>query len=244
MENKETSNKNEIPQQVEMAEIGGNEEQSDDSRVRIISRRKDNPTEPKKNEENNYRNSEENLKLNVNNGDSSQENQTKKIPIPIAEGRRNSFEKLKEDEDVLGKMILDVDKGFLVKEKEYDGSANDDLEDQEIFLKLENEVRLQHPIKYYKDGRYQSFEVCNSEAGLLGCGEKQAKSDLDSLGLGMMLYFKIVKAFAIIFFIIVIFNTPLYYFYSINHKEFQVKSYQDVLFKTTIGNVGSSKITL
>jgi hypothetical protein len=241
MENKETSNKKDDHQQVEMAEVGNNEDHSDDSRVRIISRRKDSPTDPKKNEENNNRNDEENLKLNVNNGDGSH-SAIKKIPIPLADGRRNSFERLKEDEDVLGKMILDVDKGFLVKEKEFDGSANDNLEDQEIFLKLEEEVRYQHPIKKFEDGRHEPFQVCVTETGLLGCGEKQAKSDLESLGLGMMLYFKILKAFAIVFFIIVVFNIPLYFFYTINHQEYKVKSYQDILFKTTIGNVGSSKI--
>jgi hypothetical protein len=153
----------------------------------------------------------------------------------------NSNEKRLEDEELLGKMILDVDKGLLVNEKEYDGAANDDIDDAEIFQKLEEEVELQHPKKKLEEGGYEPYFVCNTQTGNMGCGEKQSKSDLEPLGLGMVVYFKILKAFTIVFLCIVIINIPLYYIYTINHNESAARGYKDMLFKTTIGNVGSCK---
>lgn len=60
------------------------------------------------------------------------------------------------------------------------------------------------------------------------------------MGIGLVFYFKNVKAFAILFFIILLYNIPLYYVYTSNHLEKPILSYKDALFKTTIGNIGSS----
>jgi hypothetical protein len=43
-------------------------------------------------------------------------------------------------------MILDVDKGFLVDEKDFDGMDNDNIRDPDIFDKLEEEVNIMHPV--------------------------------------------------------------------------------------------------
>jgi hypothetical protein len=86
------------------------------------------------------------------------------------------------------------------------------------------------------------FPICLTDTGNMGCGESQSKSDLQSLGLGMVIYFKVLKAYSILFFVLILLNIPLYYIYTSNHPEFQVTSYKDALFKTTIGNIGSSKI--
>lgn len=71
-------------------------------------------------------------------------------------------------------------------------------------------------------------------------GSKGEKSDIEEVGLGMVVYFKILKAFTIIFFLITLLNVFLYYVYISNHKETRVVNYEDALFKTTIGNIGSS----
>ncbi len=237
MESSDAKKKLEHSQGIEMAEVEESpKSHTDDSKVRVVTRRDEKEKKNSKSENNNNPiNPEENLPMILQIKDSS----VKVIPIPKM-SRRNSVERLEEDEKVLGRMILDVDKGFLVKEKEYDGAANDDIEDPEIFHRLEDEVKLQHPIKDLKT--YEPFEVCNSETGYMGCcGGKLSRSDLEPLGMGMVLYFKMLKVFAIVFFIIILLNIPLYYFYSINHPEYKVKSYQDALFKTSMGNVGSSK---
>ena len=82
--------------------------------------------------------------------------------------------------------------------------------------------------------------MCSTHSGNIGCGQTQAKSDLSSMGLGMVIYFKVLKTFAIIFLCLIILNIPLYYIYYSNHPQFTVASYKDALFKTTIGNIGSS----
>ncbi len=74
----------------------------------------------------------------------------------------------------------------------------------------------------------------------MGCGG--AKSDFQPLGLGMVVYFKILKTYGITFFLIVLMNIFLYYVYVSNHPEDKVLNYKDALFKTTIGNIGSSII--
>jgi hypothetical protein len=71
-----------------------------------------------------------------------------------------------------------------------------------------------------------------------GC-QPNSSSDLLQMGLGIVVYFKILKAFSIVFFIINIINIPLYYIYTTTHGEFQVSGYRDDIFKTTLGNVGS-----
>lgn len=82
----------------------------------------------------------------------------------------------------------------------------------------------------------------SANTGILCCGESNAKSDFTPSGLGMVVYLKILKAFTIIFFVISFFNIPLYYIYSSNHPQYIVTSYKDLLFKTTIGNIGSSNL--
>jgi hypothetical protein len=75
----------------------------------------------------------------------------------------------------------------------------------------------------------------------MGCFQSHGKTDLLPMGLGIVVYFKILKAFATVFFIINIINIPLYYIYSTSHAEFKASGYKDIFFKTTIGNIGSSK---
>ena len=74
----------------------------------------------------------------------------------------------------------------------------------------------------------------------MGCCEKYENSDLMKIGLGMVIYFKILKTFGIIFFIISLFNIFLFYVYINSNKDIEIKSYQDALYKTTIGNIVSS----
>jgi hypothetical protein len=188
---------------------------------------------------------EEDVKINIRNSDPGDKVQYSLVPQEAQNSANrvepDSSEKKLEDEELLGKMILDVDKAFLVDEKAFSGAANDDIEDPEVYQKLVEEVQLQHPQRKMKDGGHVPYQVCNTHTGNMGCSEAQSKSDLEPLGLGMVIYFKILKAFTVVFFCIILLNIPLYYIYSINHPEYEGSSYKDMLFKTTIGNIGSSK---
>ncbi len=47
----------------------------------------------------------------------------------------------------LGKLILDVDKGFLKDEKDFQGTGNDNIQDKDILMRAEEEIKLMHPYK-------------------------------------------------------------------------------------------------
>jgi hypothetical protein len=93
-----------------------------------------------------------------------------------------------------------------------------------------------------RDKRNQLIPVCKSSTGCMGCCEKYEESEIINTGLGMVVYFKILKTFGIIFFLISLFNIFLFYVYINSRKEVQVSSYIDALYKTTIGNIGSSNL--
>jgi len=87
----------------------------------------------------------------------------------------------------------------------------------------------------------KKIPVCKSKTGCMGCCKKYENSDLMKTGLGMVIYFKIIKTFGIVFFLICLFNILLFYVFTNSNKELKINSPQDALFKTTIGNIGSSK---
>lgn len=80
---------------------------------------------------------------------------------------------------------------------------------------------------------------CSVDSGILGCGKDNEPDKISDLGLGISVYFKIVKAFAICFFVICLINLPLYTIYSLNNTARPIATYRDALFKTTIGNLAS-----
>ncbi len=93
----------------------------------------------------------EEIKLKVKNNGNTKEDGGRKsayIEVNQVETDRNMADKIEQEEDkLLGKMILDVDKGFLVDEKEFDGMGNDNILDKDVFARLEEEVHLMHPVK-------------------------------------------------------------------------------------------------
>ena len=135
---------------------------------------------------------------------------------------------------------LDIDKNFLIeKQEDFVGLLDDDIQEVDNFLSVKKYVDDQHPRIKLLQQASEKFPVCASDVGGLCCGGVCIRSDLEPLGLGMVIYFKIVKAFSIVFFLIMMFNVPLYYIYTSNHKGTTVLNYREALFLTTIGNIGS-----
>lgn len=100
---------------------------------------------------------------------------------------------------------------------------------------------MKHPYSKVINKEIVKYPVYHTSVGAFGCGPE---SDLNELGLGMVVYFKIIKTFAIVFFLIMLFNIPLYYVYTTNHSEKSIINYKEAFFKTTLGNIGSSKNSL
>lgn len=78
--------------------------------------------------------------------------------------------------------------------------------------------------------------------GCLGCPKKYLNSDLDKYGLGMTSYFKTLKSLLWSLGIIVLLNVIVYFIYISSHTEQTPNTLNEYLFKSTIGNIGSSKL--
>jgi hypothetical protein len=100
------------------------------------------------------------------------------------------------------------------------------------------ELQRRHPY-VIDDAKINKVPYC-STTGWFCCGQKNEKSDMEKLGIGMVCYFKLLKAFIICFFLICLLNLPLYYFYYINENTKPIVNYRDALYKLTIGNIASS----
>lgn len=90
-----------------------------------------------------------------------------------------------------------------------------------------------------RDEDGNKIPVCGSFTGCMSCCKEYENSELNQIGLGMTNYFKIIKTFTIIFFIIVLLNIFLLIVYTNSNRHEKIKDYKDILFKTTIGNIGS-----
>ena len=110
--------------------------------------------------------------------------------------------------------------------------------DEKTMNKLMTDVALRHPCKI-KDGRPVKYPLCINTGWFCGC-DTCKKSKMTELGIGMIVYFKIIKALIISFFIITLLNIPIIATYIKNKKDKKINGYMDALYKTTIGNIAST----
>jgi len=66
------------------------------------------------------------------------------------------------------------------------------------------------------------------------------ESEFDMFGLGIVIYFKILKSFIICFFVMMLINSPLYYIYYYSNNNTPLVDYKDAIFRTSIGAISSS----
>lgn len=131
---------------------------------------------------------------------------------------------------------VDLDGNYSMNEREITNLI--DITDKSQLQKLKIEVERKHPRIIEKE-ETRVYPICLTNTGIIGCGKESNKSDLHQYGLGIINYFKTLKAFSIIFFIIIIVNIPLYIMYTQSNSAKKAVSYQDALFKTTIGNIAT-----
>ncbi|MCQ2818082.1 MAG: hypothetical protein MJ252_12520 [archaeon] len=123
--------------------------------------------------------------------------------------------------------------------------------DKERFCELYEAVNLRHPRKIIRPdinqpstGKLNEIEevpLCEP-VDMFPCkytGMTKV-SKLQSVGAATVIYFKMLKSLIICFLVVSILNLPLIFFYSKNNSDKKIASYTDVLFKTTIGNIGST----
>lgn len=101
--------------------------------------------------------------------------------------------------------------------------------------KLLAEVESRHPRLTNSDGTLSKYPICKTDVGCFGL---KLKNDIEPLGLGMVIYFKVLKAFSILFFIVFLINIPMIYIFT-SSKVTDIKDYNDAIFRTTLGNVAS-----
>ena len=149
------------------------------------------------------------------------------------------IEKLKNDPNQKDSIYINMGQ---IEEQYMKGNLLGDNEeihhDEKSMKKLFNEVAVKHPCKIQK-GEPVRYPLCVSTGWFCGCANCK-KSRLTELGIGMIIYFKFLKALVWSFFVICLFNIPLLVTYYQNNKQKKVNSYMDALFKTTIGNIGST----
>ncbi len=136
--------------------------------------------------------------------------------------------------------VEELEGEFKKKEKKLFGTIKCDDEDEMKALK--REVEELHP-RSHSTKKVQPHNLCK-KMGNFGCYSEKVNSEISDLGVGTISYFKVLKVLIYCFCIISIINIPLYYVYITNNKEIISTGYRDILFKTTIGNIASSKINL
>mmetsp|Transcript_26725 Transcript_26725/g.27770 ORF Transcript_26725/g.27770 Transcript_26725/m.27770 type:complete len:1347 (+) Transcript_26725:6-4046(+) len=132
---------------------------------------------------------------------------------------------------------VDLEGNYSLQEEKFTDTI--DLADGSQLQRLKLEAQRKHPRKI-NNNEIEYYPICSTQTGCIGCGKEMNKSELDPYGLGIINFFKTIKAYCIIFFIIVIINIPLYIMYTRSHPEKPVITYQDAIFKTTIGNIAAT----
>jgi len=101
---------------------------------------------------------------------------------------------------------------------------------------MEFSVNQFHP-RMKIDGKLEKIPLCiNSGSLRLNQNAKKELYGIDELGLGVSLYFKLLKSLVFFFVVVAIINIPIYYIYS--QGEMKKASTTSWLSYLTIGNIG------
>lgn len=147
--------------------------------------------------------------------------------------KKDEFDEFINPEERIEELELDVAEKDL-----YSDSV--DLTDKMTLIKMKNEVARKHPVKITEDNQIEYYPICCTDTGIFGCGKERNRSELQPYGLGIVNYFKIIKAYFWVFLLALILNLFMLVIYSQSHPERTVNTYQDAIFKTTIGNIAAT----
>jgi hypothetical protein len=117
-----------------------------------------------------------------------------------------------------------------------EGTASNNLSyDRMVYI-----TDKRHPRQRGDDGKIKPFSFCGTDLGCHTCSKNKRKSDFSDFGIGVTLYFKMIKFLVYMFMGLSFLATPLYIlFYSGNQQKINVTSKQS-LSAFTLGNIGQS----
>jgi len=105
-----------------------------------------------------------------------------------------------------------------------------------------NEVNLRQPRTHDASGEIRPIPVCGSSAGCHTCCRSLRKSDLNELGPGVVLYFKMLQLFQWLFFVFFILSIPLLctYYSGSSLVDERRGGFRNKVSETMLGNMGPS----
>lgn len=90
---------------------------------------------------------------------------------------------------------------------------NDALDNGLSYTKMIKEMDQRHP-RIYENKEYKEYPICRTKTGGHLCCKMFRKSDLDEIGIGISLYFKMLKSLMVLFVIATILSIPAYVYFS------------------------------
>lgn len=141
-------------------------------------------------------------------------------------------------EEKKAKCGIDIEDIQLKGNNDIMGASGDIEQTPEFMGQLFFDLLMKHPNKE-RGGKLGKISVCARTGCFCGC-QCCKKSDVEQLGIGMIIYFKLMKTLMLGFSIVVFLHLPICFIYFINHQEKKANDYNEYLFKTTLGNIGST----
>ena len=106
------------------------------------------------------------------------------------------------------------------------------------YSKMKDAVGKRHP-RRLKNGKLRKFSVCSAKTGWHCCWKSWRQSDLQTMGVGLSNYFKMLKFFMVLFLWFAFLSVPAYFLYfSGNISKDQRLSANYVLSAFSLGNIG------
>ena len=102
---------------------------------------------------------------------------------------------------------------YFEKEEEFEIDyhfENDALDNGLSFTKMSKVVEKRLP----KDKKNEPFPVCKTNSGWHCCVKRWRKTDMAELGIGLSLYFKMIKFFITLFGILTVISIPLFVYFT------------------------------
>lgn len=123
-----------------------------------------------------------------------------------------------------------------------DAHPNDDLVKGLSYTKMTNEINHRELRAFNKAGVVDSLGICSSNTGCHSTSKKYRRGDLDGLGPGPALYFKMLKYLGLLFAIFTIVSIPCLMIYGSGYSYEDHEIFiQKWLAGTSLGNLDAGK---
>lgn len=118
-------------------------------------------------------------------------------------------------EKVLG-MVKSVEEE--IEDWPRDTHPNDDIINGLSYTKMVNEVNHREPRGLTESGVIEKYSLCGSSTGWHSTSKSWRGTDMENLGVGVILYFKMLKYFSLCFLLFSILSVPSMMIYMSGHE--------------------------